>query len=257
MVEPGTLSEHWALHTSEEEESSGKSSRAERRCRENLKNHGAPFGDDVGPKRPRGRPAGSKNKPKPSIVMMTKENPNALRAHILEISDGCDVAESVATFARRREQGICVLSGSGIVSNVTLRQPAALGTVVSLRGRFQILSLSGGFLQPPAPPAASGLTIHLASGQGQVVGGNVLGALVASGPVIIIAASFMDATYHHLPLDEEQPPPTQCQSPPLSAQLQSDTSVMYNVPTNFVTNGVPLQDDRVYTSRVSARPPPC
>lgn len=96
------------------------------------------------------------------------------------------------------------MSGSGTVNNVSLRQPAAAGSVVTLHGRFEILSLSGSFLPPPAPPGATSLTIYLAGGQGQVVGGNVVGALVASGPVIVIAASFTNVAYERLPLDEEE-----------------------------------------------------
>lgn len=96
------------------------------------------------------------------------------------------------------------MSGSGTVTNVTLRQPASPGAVVTLHGRFEILSLSGSFLPPPAPPAATGLTIYLAGGQGQVVGGSVVGALLASGPVVIMAASFSNAAYERLPLEEEE-----------------------------------------------------
>ncbi|KAF8397428.1 hypothetical protein HHK36_016344 [Tetracentron sinense] len=153
-------------------------------------------------RRPRGRPPGSKNKPKPPIIL-TRESPNALRSHVLEISNGSDIAESVATFARRRQRGVCVLSGSGIVTNVTLRQPTAPGAVVTLAGRFEILSLSGAFLPAPSPPGATGLTVFLAGGQAQVVGGSVVGALVASGPVIVIAATFTNATYERLPLEDE------------------------------------------------------
>ncbi|XP_010277406.1 PREDICTED: AT-hook motif nuclear-localized protein 22 [Nelumbo nucifera] len=155
-------------------------------------------------RRPRGRPAGSKNKPKPPIII-TRESANSLRAHVMEIANGCDVGESVATFARRRQRGVCILSGSGTVTNVTLRQPAAPGAIVTLHGRFEILSLSGSFLPPPAPPAATGLTIYLSGGQGQVVGGSVVGALVASGPVVIMAASFSNAAYERLPLEDEDP----------------------------------------------------
>ncbi|EYU32682.1 hypothetical protein MIMGU_mgv11b018660mg [Erythranthe guttata] len=36
-------------------------------------------------RRPRGRPPGSKNKPKPPIIV-TRDSPNALRSHVLEIS---------------------------------------------------------------------------------------------------------------------------------------------------------------------------
>ncbi|XVF57165.1 hypothetical protein PTKIN_Ptkin06aG0182400 [Pterospermum kingtungense] len=154
-------------------------------------------------RRPRGRPAGSKNKPKPPIFV-TRDSPNALRSHVMEIASGSDVAETLAQFARRKQRGVCVLSGSGTVTNVTLRQPSAPGAVMALHGRFEILSLTGAFLPGPAPPGATGLTIYLAGGQGQVVGGSVIGSLVASGPVMVIAATFSNATYERLPLEEEE-----------------------------------------------------
>ncbi|MCD7455015.1 AT-hook motif nuclear-localized protein 23 [Datura stramonium] len=159
-------------------------------------------GDIVG-RRPRGRPPGSKNKPKPPVII-TRESANTLRAHILEIGNGCDVFECVSTYARRRQRGICILSGSGTVTNVSIRQPAAAGSVVTLHGRFEILSLSGSFLPPPAPPGATSLTIFLAGGQGQVVGGSVVGELITSGPVIVIASSFTNVAYERLPLEEDE-----------------------------------------------------
>lgn len=159
-------------------------------------------GDIVG-RRPRGRPPGSKNKPKPPVII-TRESANTLRAHILEVANGCDIFECVATYARKRQRGVCILSGSGTVTNVSLRQPAAAGSVVTLHGRFEILSLSGSFLPPPAPPGATSLTIFLAGGQGQVVGGNVVGELTAAGPVIVIASSFTNVAYERLPLEEEE-----------------------------------------------------
>ncbi|KAL0432815.1 UNVERIFIED_CONTAM: AT-hook motif nuclear-localized protein 27 [Sesamum latifolium] len=124
-------------------------------------------GTPTNSRRPRGRPPGSKNKPKPPIIV-TRDSPNALRSHVLEVSAGNDIVESVSVYARRRGRGVCVLSGSGTVSNVTLRQPAApAGSVVTLHGRFEILSLSGTVLPPPAPPGSGGLSIFLAGGQGQ------------------------------------------------------------------------------------------
>lgn len=157
---------------------------------------------DLVARRPRGRPPGSKNKPKPPVII-TRESANTLRAHILEVGNGCDVFDCVATYARRRQRGICILSGSGTVTNVSIRQPAAAGAIVTLHGRFEILSLSGSFLPPPAPPGATSLTIFLAGGQGQVVGGSVVGELTAAGPVIVIAASFTNVAYERLPLEEE------------------------------------------------------
>ncbi|KAJ6833288.1 DNA-binding protein [Iris pallida] len=152
-------------------------------------------------RRPRGRPAGSKNKPKPPIII-TRESPNALRSHVLEIATGTDIVDAVNSFARRRQRGVSVLSGSGIVEGVSLRQPG--GNVVALHGRFEILSLSGAFLPTPAASAASGLTVYLSGGQGQVVGGCVVGELMASGPVMVIAATFANATFERLPMAEEE-----------------------------------------------------
>ncbi|CAN6202669.1 unnamed protein product [Urochloa humidicola] len=165
-------------------------------------------------RRPRGRPAGSKNKPKPPVII-TRDSASALRAHVLEVAAGCDVVDSVAGFARRRQVGVCVLSGAGNVANVAIRQPGAAGhghggaggAVVNLAGRFEILSLCGSFLPPPAPPSATGLTVYLSGGQGQIVGGAVAGPLVASGPVVIVAACFGNAAYERLPLDDDEPPP--------------------------------------------------
>ncbi|XP_022892617.1 AT-hook motif nuclear-localized protein 15-like [Olea europaea var. sylvestris] len=154
-------------------------------------------------RRPRGRPPGSKNKPKSPIVI-TKESPNALHSHVLEISSGSDIAESIATYAQRRHCGVSVLSGNGVVTNVTLRQPAAPGGVIALHGKFEILSLSGAFLPTPSLSAATGLSVYLAGSQGQVLGGTVVGALEASGPVMVVVATFTNATYERLPLEEEQ-----------------------------------------------------
>ncbi|KAM0031879.1 putative AT-hook motif nuclear-localized protein 15-29 [Helianthus debilis subsp. tardiflorus] len=211
-----------------------------------------------GGRRPRGRPPGSKNKPKPPIVI-TKESPNALRSHVLEITSGNDISECIATFAQRRHRGVSVLSGSGVVTNVTLRQPAAPGGVLTLQGRFEILSLSGAFLPPPSPPGATGLTVYLAGGQGQVVGGMVVGQLMASGPVMVIAATFTNATYERLPLEDdvEEGADMQIQqtsgvnagnspqsggAPPHGDNIASSSMAIYNQPPKLLPNGQMHQD---------------
>ncbi|KAI5659936.1 hypothetical protein M9H77_28729 [Catharanthus roseus] len=205
---------------------------------------------EVANRRPRGRPPGSKNKPKPPIFV-TRDSPNALRSHVMEVSNGSDIAESIANFARKRQRGVCVLSASGTVTNVTLRQPSAPGSVMALHGRFEILSLTGSFLPGPAPPGATGLTIYLAGGQGQVVGGSVVGSLVASGPVMVIASTFSNATYERLPIEEDEESAPQGQlgggSPPLGSggevvpsQLGDPSSMPpppYNLPPNLMPNG--------------------
>ncbi|KAJ1259969.1 hypothetical protein BS78_10G196200 [Paspalum vaginatum] len=147
-------------------------------------------------RRPRGRPLGSKNKPKPPVII-TRDSPDALHSHVLEVAPGADVSACVAEYARRRGRGVCVLGASGAVGDVAVR-----GAAAPLRGRFELLSLTGTVLPPPAPPEASGLAVLLSAGQGQVVGGCVVGPLVAAGPVTIFAATFANAVYERLPLPE-------------------------------------------------------
>ncbi|KAL2487795.1 PPC domain-containing protein [Forsythia ovata] len=149
----------------------------------------------MGPRRLHGHPPKSKNKPKPPMII-TRESANTLRAHILEVSRSCDVFETVATYARKRQKGICIL-----------------GRTVTLHDRFENLSLFGSFMSPPAPPSAASLTIYLAGGQGQVVRRNVVGSLIAPRPVIIIAAFFTDVAYETLHLDEDE---TLQMQPPVS-----------------------------------------
>ncbi|TKY55567.1 AT-hook motif nuclear-localized protein 23 [Spatholobus suberectus] len=218
-------------------------------------------GDVVG-RRPRGRPPGSKNKQKPPVII-TRESANTLRAHILEVGSGSDVFDCVTTYARRRQRGICILSGSGTVTNVSLRQPAAAGAVVTLHGRFEILSLSGSFLPPPAPPGATSLTIYLAGGQGQVVGGSVVGELTAAGPVIVIAASFTNVAYERLPLEEEEQLQIQ---PPATTSSQgmgnsnnnpfpdpSSGLPFFNLPLNMQNVQLPVDG---WAGNAASRPPP-
>lgn len=221
-------------------------------------------GLEVATRRPRGRPPGSKNKPKPPIFV-TRDSPNALRSHVMEITNGADVADSVAQFARRRQRGVCVLSGSGTVTNVSLRQPSAPAAVMALHGRFEILSLTGSFLPGPAPPGSTGLTIYLAGGQGQVVGGSVVGPLVASGSVMVMAATFSNATYERLPLEDEEEgggPAVQGavaggSSPPEigggGMGEASSMPVYNNLPPNLVPNGAQLNHD-AYSSWSHGRP---
>uniref|UniRef100_A0ACD5VR50 Uncharacterized protein n=1 Tax=Avena sativa TaxID=4498 RepID=A0ACD5VR50_AVESA len=219
-----------------------------------------------GSRRPRGRPAGSKNKPKPPIII-TRDSANTLRTHVMEVAGGCDISESITAFACRRQRGVCVLSGAGTVTNVTLRQPASQSAAVALHGRFEILSLSGSFLPPPAPPEATGLTIYLAGGQGQVVGGSVVGALTAAGPVVIMAASFANAVYERLPLEEDELLVAQGQAESagmLAAGAQAmaggavDPSAFQGLPPNLLGN-VQLQAEAGYgwsPAAASGRPSP-
>lgn len=160
-------------------------------------------------RRPRGRPPGSKNKPKPPVII-TRDTEPAMSPYVLEVPGGVDIVEAIARFSRRRNIGLCVLNGSGTVANVSLRQPSTTpGATVTFHGRFDILSISATIIpqsaSSPIPSSANGFTISLAGPQGQIVGGSVAGTLLAAGTVYIIAASFNNPSYHRLPGEDEVP----------------------------------------------------
>ncbi|EPS57979.1 hypothetical protein M569_16838, partial [Genlisea aurea] len=154
-----------------------------------------------GGRRPRGRPPGSKNKPKPPTIV-TRDSPNSLRTHVLDIISGTDIMESLAAYARRRHCGVLVLSCVGNVSHLILRQLG--GDERRFHGRFQIVSLHGSFLPASTTADASGLTALIAGPRGELAGGAVRGPMVADGPVMVIASMFTKATFERLPLEEDQ-----------------------------------------------------
>ncbi|KAK4359138.1 hypothetical protein RND71_021367 [Anisodus tanguticus] len=159
-------------------------------------------------RRPRGRPPGSKNKPKPPVII-TRDAEPSMSPYILEIPIGVDIINSITKFCRKRNMGLCVLNGSGTVTNITLRQPSTTPvSTVTFHGRFDILSISATIVQPNASvPSnngiANGFTISLAGPQGRVVGGGVVGPLVTAGTVYLIAATFNGPSFHRLPVEEE------------------------------------------------------
>lgn len=152
-------------------------------------------------RKPRGRPPGSKNKPKPPVVI-TRDSESSMHPIILELAAGSDILDCIAAFARRRRIGVSILGGSGIVSSIALRQPATASATFTISGRFDILSLSGTF-QPPAA-AAAGFTISVAGARGEVIGGAVAGPVTAGGTVVIVGGSFLTAEILRLPETAEE-----------------------------------------------------
>ncbi|MCL7027668.1 hypothetical protein MKW94_019034 [Papaver nudicaule] len=159
-------------------------------------------------RRPRGRPPGSKNRPKPPVVI-TQNIPTdecAMRPHVLEIPIGVDIINAITRFSRRHNIGVCVLSGSGTVANVSLHQPSTTpGATVTFHGRFEILSISATFVPPSSSLSAiiSGFAISLAGPQGQIFGGSVVGSLIAASTVFVVASSFNNPSFHRLPGEDD------------------------------------------------------
>ncbi|GMI89655.1 AT-hook motif nuclear localized protein 17 [Hibiscus trionum] len=151
-------------------------------------------------RRPRGRPPGSKNKPKQPVLVARELNNPAMSPYVLETPSGNDVVEVISDFCRRKNIRICVLNGSRTVSNVTLRQLSSTpGAIITFHGRFDILSLSATVLPPTTSYNVPNMfSITLAGPQGQIVGGFVAGSLVAADTVFMVAATFNNPSYHQL-----------------------------------------------------------
>ncbi|KAK3153361.1 hypothetical protein QOZ80_2BG0171320 [Eleusine coracana subsp. coracana] len=118
----------------------------------------------------------------------------AFTPHILTVKAGEDVASKIMTFSQQGPRTVCILSANGAISNVTLRQPATSGGLVTYEGRFEIISLSGSFLLAEDGDTRSrtgGLSVALAGSDGRVLGGCVAGMLLAATPVQVVVASFI------------------------------------------------------------------
>ncbi|KAI3992397.1 hypothetical protein MKX01_000010 [Papaver californicum] len=158
-------------------------------------------------RKPRGRPPGSKNKPKPPIIItreVTNDDSKAMHPIILEISAGSDIVETVSQFSVKRHVCLSILSGSGSVANVILHHSTSShhNSTISIPGCFEILSFSGCFIYPPAstkPSSSPPFSISLAGGQGQVIGGIIAGPLIAATSVFLMTASFVNPVFFRLP----------------------------------------------------------
>ncbi|KAL2920528.1 AT-hook motif nuclear-localized protein 1 [Bienertia sinuspersici] len=118
--------------------------------------------------------------------------------HVITVNAGEDVAMKVLSFSQQESRAICVLSASGSISNVTLRQPNSSGGTLTYEGRFEILSLSGSFMPTDngiVKSRSGGMSVSLAGPDGRVLGGGLAGLLVAASPVQVVLGSFLPG--HH------------------------------------------------------------
>ncbi|XP_057512146.1 AT-hook motif nuclear-localized protein 5-like [Actinidia eriantha] len=155
----------------------------------------APSAGSTTPRR-RGRPAGSgwKQQLAPLGEWMNSSAGMAFTPHVISIAEGEDIASKILSFSQQRPRAICILSASGAVSAVTLRQPTQSGNSVTYEGLFQILCLSGLYLvaESGGPRIRTGgLSVSLCSPDGHVIGGGVDGMLMAGSPVQVVLCSFV------------------------------------------------------------------
>ncbi|KAE9600786.1 hypothetical protein Lal_00011350 [Lupinus albus] len=173
-------------------------------------------------KKPRGRPQGSKNKPKtPTTVLTQDSDDNLMKLVTIEISIGSDVVEAIVKFAHLRNVCITILSGSGSISNVTLHNPFPHSPYFTLNGSYTLVSLCGSYISNlsvnpyplmvtpsssssaliPNHPYSDGVNtfgISVLGSQGEILGGVVAGKVVAASTVTVIATVFKKPEFHKL-----------------------------------------------------------
>lgn len=120
-------------------------------------------------RRPRGRPSGSRNKPKPPSFISSKAlSEPSMSPYILELPPGVDVIASTTHFCRKQKLGLCIFTGRGTISNITIKQPSTTpgAAAVTFHGRFDILSISPTILDQSGIVGASKWAIHGIRGGG-------------------------------------------------------------------------------------------
>ncbi|XP_063937938.1 AT-hook motif nuclear-localized protein 9 isoform X2 [Daucus carota subsp. sativus] len=140
-------------------------------------------------KRGRGRPAGSGRKQQqlaPLGAWLSGTAGMGFTPHVITVAVGEDITAKIMSFLQQVSRAICILSATGVISTVTLRQPSTSGGTLTYEGRFEILCLSGSYLHSDVGSSrgqTGGLSISLANPDGGVIGGGVGGVLIAASPV--------------------------------------------------------------------------
>ncbi|KAL7174369.1 hypothetical protein ACSBR2_033600 [Camellia fascicularis] len=119
-------------------------------------NDGPPAVAEGANRRPCSRPPGSKNKPKPAVVLNTRDGDNGMNAAVLEIAAGSDVIDMVVQFGRRCQLGgVTIMSAFGSVLNITLCNPISHTPSLTLHSKLNIISITGTFLGSSPPSSLS------------------------------------------------------------------------------------------------------
>ncbi|KAJ6386223.1 hypothetical protein OIU77_029234 [Salix suchowensis] len=144
-------------------------------------------------KRGRGRPRGSgKLQLLASLGGFAAETAGgSFTPHVVPVHTGEDIVTKILAFSQKGARAVCILSATGVVSSVIMRQPSSSGGILRYDGPFEILSLSGSFTfsETGGSNRKNGmLSISLAKPDGRVFGGGVAGSLIAAGPIQVVSS---------------------------------------------------------------------
>ncbi|KAI5577718.1 hypothetical protein BDE02_09G133300 [Populus trichocarpa] len=153
-------------------------------------------------KRVRGRPRGSGG-------FAAETAGGSFTPHVVPVHTGEDIVTKLLVFSQKGARAVCILSATGVVSSVIMRQPGSSGGILRYDGPFEILSLSGSFtfIKTGGSNRKNGmLSISLAKPNGRVFGGGVAGSLIAAGPIQLIIASFKQNIGKEIKRQSADPP---------------------------------------------------
>ncbi|KAK7411830.1 hypothetical protein VNO78_03272 [Psophocarpus tetragonolobus] len=159
------------------------------------------------PKRPRGRPLGSKNKGKFATLPGNEPDDPTADIMLINVSPDKDVIETVTEYGRLRHVSLAVLSASGTVNSVTLRNSPHGNPTLTLYGPFSLLSITGAYLynqhyilHPGANPPKLSFGINLSNSHGELFCGTVAGRVVAGQNVCVTVSAFTNPhVFRHVP----------------------------------------------------------
>ncbi|KAG4974356.1 hypothetical protein JHK87_031177 [Glycine soja] len=227
---------------------------------------GPPGFSDQAAKRGRGRPRGSR---KLQILASIETAGGSIIPHVLTVKIGEDLVSTIMSFFDKDPQAICILSATGAVSDVAIRQNGASHVITRLEGTFEILSLSGAFTyanSPTGPVSKTGsLSISLARTDGRVFGGILESALVAACPIqevkfcTKLKYSSLDSERDQLKLLKlTEGGDKSCPSPPPTTTLEPTTATtngvadnVFTATSNGVVDNVFLQNQSVHSASVN------
>ncbi|TKY61565.1 AT-hook motif nuclear-localized protein 17 [Spatholobus suberectus] len=165
-------------------------------------------------KKRHGRPLGSKNKPKPPL-MINQGREQSLKPIFIEVPNNSDVIEAVVQFARRYQVSITLLSASGSILSATLRRIHSHTSAFTVYGPFTLISLVGTYINNNSIASSSSLSltsssvdlrcsfrISFSSISGQSFIGVVGGKVVAANKVTLVVNTFKNFEIHKDGIDD-------------------------------------------------------
>ncbi|CAO2833181.1 unnamed protein product [Amaranthus hypochondriacus] len=109
------------------------------------------------------------------------------KPRVINVASGEDVCQKILSLIQQTKRGLCILSAKGFTSSASLHPPTTFGK----NGYRQILSLTGSVVYPHSGELTGGLSATLLDTDGQIVGGCLVGPLIAAGPVEVCVGTFL------------------------------------------------------------------